>query len=433
MKIRIDPARRLKGRLTAPADKSISHRIAILAAMADEAVIVSNFLESADTLSTLAAIESLGALVERRPEGLKIRGTGLRSAHAPSQPIDVGNAGTLIRMLPGWLAGQDGKSFSLDGDDSIRRRPIDRIAEPLALMGAQINATDKRFAPFTIIGARLHGIEYELPVASAQVKSCIALAALTADGETTIIEPQPSRDHTERLLAASGVRISRDRARLTICPVDELKLPEQLYVPSDASSAAFAITAAILVPGSRLLIEECSVNWTRCGFIRIAQRMGAVIVTDVEAASVDGTIAAAEPVSEIDVRSGPLEATTVSADEVPLAVDELPLIGLLACFAEGETRIEGAEELRLKESDRIAAVVGALNALGGDAEATEDGFVVRGSGGLRGGTVDSGGDHRIAMLGVIAGLASREGVEVIGVEAAEVSYPNFLDAVASLR
>ncbi len=433
MKVRIDPARRLKGQLTAPADKSISHRIAILAAMADEAVIVSNFLESADTLSTLAAIESLGALVERRPEGLKIRGTGLRSAHAPSQPIDVGNAGTLIRMLPGWLAGQDGKSFSLDGDDSIRRRPIDRISEPLALMGAQINATDKRFAPFTIIGARLHGIEYELPVASAQVKSCIALAALTADGETTIIEPQPSRDHTERLLAASGVRISRDRARLTICPVDELKLPEQLHVPSDASSAAFAITAAILVPGSRLLIEECSVNWTRCGFIRIAQRMGAVIVTDVEAASVDGTIPAAEPVSEIDVTSGPLEATTVSADEVPLAVDELPLVGLLACFAEGETLIEGAEELRLKESDRIAAVVGALNALGGDAEATEDGFVVRGSGGLRGGTVDSGGDHRIAMLGVIAGLASREGVEVIGVEAAEVSYPNFLDAVASLR
>ncbi len=433
MKVRIDPARRLKGQLTAPADKSISHRIAILAAMADEAVIVSNFLEAADTLSTLAAIESLGALVERRPEGLKIRGTGLRSAHAPPQPIDVGNAGTLIRMLPGWLAGQDGKSFSLDGDDSIRRRPIDRIAEPLALMGAQINATDKRFAPFTIIGARLHGIEYELPVASAQVKSCIALAALTADGETTIIEPQPSRDHTERLLAASGVRVSRDGARLTICPVDELKLPEQLHVPSDASSAAFAITAAILVPGSRLLIEECSVNWTRCGFIRIAQRMGAVIVTDVEAASVDGTIPAAEPVSEIDVRSGPLEATTVSADEVPLAVDELPLIGLLACFAEGETRIEGAEELRLKESDRIAAVVGALNALGGDAEATQDGFVVRGSGGLRGGTVDSGGDHRIAMLGVIAGLASREGVEVIGVEAAEVSYPNFLGAVASLR
>ncbi len=433
MKVRIDPARRLKGQLTAPADKSISHRIAILAAMADEAVIVSNFLESADTLSTLAAIESLGALVERRPEGLKIRGTGLRSAHAPSQPIDVGNAGTLIRMLPGWLAGQDGKSFSLDGDDSIRRRPIGRIAEPLALMGAQINATDKRFAPFTIIGARLHGIEYELPVASAQVKSCIALAALTADGETTIIEPRPSRDHTERLLAASGVRISRDRARLTICPVDELKLPEQLHVPSDASSAAFAITAAILVPGSRLLIEECSVNWTRCGFIRIAQRMGAVIVTDVEAASVDGTVPAGEPVSEIDVTSGPLEATTVSADEVPLAVDELPLVGLLACFAEGETLIEGAEELRLKESDRIAAVVGALNALGGDAEATEDGFVVRGSGGLRGGTVDSGGDHRIAMLGVIAGLASREGVEVIGVEAAEVSYPNFLDAVASLR
>uniref|UniRef100_A0A6J5ZYI9 Unannotated protein n=1 Tax=freshwater metagenome TaxID=449393 RepID=A0A6J5ZYI9_9ZZZZ len=219
---------------------------------------------------------------------------------------------------------------------------------------------------------------------------------------------------------------------LTISPADELTLPEQVAIPSDPSSAAFAIAAAIVVPGSRILIEDCSVNWTRSGFLRIALRMGAVIVTELEQDRSVGAIPSSEPVNDIDVTAGPLSATTVTADEVPLSVDELPLVGLLACFADGETRVEGAEELRLKESDRIAAVVTALNDLGGDAEATDDGFVVRGTGGLRGGTVDAGGDHRIAMLGVVAGLASREGVEVLGVEAASVSYPGFLDDISAL-
>jgi 3-phosphoshikimate 1-carboxyvinyltransferase len=433
VKVLIEPAGRIKGKLTAPADKSISHRAAILAAMADEPVLITNYLEAADTLSTLAAIEQLGALVERRSEGLMIRGVGLRNAQTPAQPIDVGNAGTLIRLLPGWLAGQDGSSFQLDGDESIRRRPIDRIAVPLTLMGAKIEATDTRFAPFTVEGARLHGIDYELPVASAQVKSAIELAALIAEGPTTITEIDASRDHTERLLFSAGVKISRVGSELTICPTDELTLPDRIDIPSDPSSAAFAIAAAVLVPGSRLLVEDCSVNWTRSGFIKIAKRMGAVIITDLEERPKDGAITQAEPLSDIDVTAGPLKPTTVSAREVPLAVDELPLIALMACFAEGQTRIEGAAELRLKESDRIAAVVTALSDLGAEVEASEDGLVINGRGSLRGGRVDAGGDHRIAMLGVIAGLASQEGVEVVGVEAAAVSYPNFLDDIAALR
>ena len=433
MNVRIEPAERIKGRLTAPADKSISHRAAILAAIADEPVLITNYLEAADTNSTLDAIQQLGALVERRDEGLMVRGVGLRNAQAPSAPINVGNAGTLIRLLPGWLAGQDGSSFELDGDDSIRRRPIDRIAEPLRLMGAQIEATDGRFAPFTIEGSRLTGIDYLLPVASAQVKSCLELAALIAEGSTTITETHPSRDHTERMLAGAGVKITRAGDALTIGPTDELTLPDQIKIPSDPSSAAFAIAAAVLVPGSRLLVENCSVNWTRSGFIEIAKRMGAVIITDLEPRPKDGVIAQSEPVSDIDVTAGPLKPTTVSAEEVPLAVDELPLVGLMACFAEGETRVEGAAELRLKESDRISAVVTALNDLGGEAEATDEGFVVNGHGSLRGGQVDAAGDHRIAMLGVVAGLASEEGVEVLGVEAAAVSYPGFLDDIAALR
>ncbi len=433
MNVLIDPAERIKGKLTAPADKSISHRVALLAAMADEPVLVTNYLEAEDTLSTLAAIEQLGALVERRADGLMIRGVGLRNAQQPKEPIDVGNAGTLLRLLPGWLAGQEGSSFELDGDASIRRRPIDRIAEPLRLMGGKIDATDVRFAPFTVTGSRLDGIDYVLPVASAQVKSCIAIAALIAEGPTTITEPDPSRDHTERLLALAGVRLVREGDRLTVFPTDELTLPDQINIPSDPSSAAFAIAAAVLVPGSRLLVEDCAVNWTRSGFIEIAQRMGAVIITDLEQRPKDLSIGEGEPVSDIDVTAGPLKPTTVAAHEVPLAVDELPLIALMACFAEGETRIEGAAELRLKESDRIAAVVTALSDLGAEVEATEDGLIVNGHGGLRGGQVDAAGDHRIAMLGVVAGLASQEGVEVLGVEAASVSYPNFLDEIAALR
>jgi 3-phosphoshikimate 1-carboxyvinyltransferase len=428
--VRVDPAERLRGDLRPPTDKSISHRAAILGAMAAEPVRIRGFLDAADTNSTLQAVQRLGALVQIGADEVLVRGTGLRDAAVADGPIDVGNAGTLMRLLPGWLAAQEGRSYTLDGDDSIRRRPVDRIAEPLRLMGAQVEATDGRRPPFTIGGARLRSIHYELPVASAQVKSCVLLAALAADGATTVSEPAPSRDHTERMLAAAGVTVHRNGRHITAAGTDELTLDE-LSVPGDASSAAFAIAAGVLVPGSRLVLRGVGVNWTRSGFVRIAQRMGAIVIGDLEDEPGD-EVASTEPVSDLDITAGPLVGTVVEPEEVPLAIDELPLVALLGCFAEGETIVRGAHELRLKESDRIATVVEGLSALGATIEATEDGFVVNGSGGLRGGRIASHGDHRLAMLGAIAGLASREGVEVEGMEAADVSYPGFMDDMARL-
>ncbi|HET8948903.1 MAG TPA: 3-phosphoshikimate 1-carboxyvinyltransferase [Solirubrobacteraceae bacterium] len=429
MRRRFDPSGPLKGTLRAPADKSLSHRAALLAAMTSDPVRVTGYLDAADTDSTLEAVQALGALVERGEDTLTIRGTGLRAAAPAAGVIDVGNAGTLMRLLPGWLAGQPGGSWTLDGDASIRRRPVDRIAEPLRRMGARIDAREDRFAPFTVTGSPLEAIEYALPVASAQIKSCVLLAGLLATGETTVIEPEPSRDHTERLLLRCGVNLSRDGARIGVCPQDELELRD-LHVPGDPSSAAFHVAAAVLVPGSRIVIEGMAANWTRVGFLRILERMGAVLVGELEPAG--APLSPDEPVTELDVAHGTLAGTTVDASEVPLAIDELPLVALLGCFAEGETVVRGAEELRVKETDRIATVVDGLRGLGADIEATSDGFVVQGTGGLRGGTIASHGDHRLAMLGAVAGLASREGVEVGGMEAAAVSYPGFERDLASL-
>jgi 3-phosphoshikimate 1-carboxyvinyltransferase len=432
MNVRFEPSGPLRGRIRPPADKSISHRAALIAAMASEPVRIHNYLDAADTNSTLAAVSALGAIVEVRADELLIRGGGLRNAQEPPGGIDVGNAGTLMRLLPGWLAFQPGMSFTLDGDASIRRRPIDRIAEPLRQMGAGIDAREGRFPPFTVHGARLHGIEYELPVASAQVKSCVLIAGLTSS-RTQVLEKTPSRDHTERMMLRAGAPIEREPIapsgyRTTIGNADELEL-DVVEVPGDLSSAAFLITAGILVRGSRLLLEGVGVNWTRAGFLRILERMGAIVIGEIEPV---GAFAPEEPVADLDVCAGPIEGTVVEADEVPLAIDELPLVALLGCFAEGETAVRGASELRLKESDRIASVVEGLAGLGADIDATDDGFVVRGTGGLRGGTLDARGDHRLAMLGAVAGLASREGVEVLGMEAAAVSYPGFADDVTGL-
>jgi 3-phosphoshikimate 1-carboxyvinyltransferase len=428
---RFGPGVRLRGRITPPADKSISHRAAIIASMAAEPVRVTGFLDAADTRSTLDAVSRLGVIVESRSDGLVIRGCAMRSAQPPTTPIDVGNAGTLIRLLPGWLAFQRGHSFTLDGDESIRRRPMDRIVTPLAAMGASIEARDGRFAPITIHGSVLTGIEYELPVASAQVKSCLLLAGL-ATRATTIFEPIPTRDHTERMLLAAGAPIRRESGgagfRTIVGNTDELEL-DHIAVPADPSSAAFLIAAGIITRGSRLVLEGVGVNWTRTGFLRIVERMGGVVLGELEP---HGSFAATEPISDLDVTAGPIEATTVEADEVPLAIDELPLVALLGCFAEGETIVRGAGELRVKESDRIATVVDGLRGLGADIEALDDGFAVRGTGGLRGGVIDAQGDHRLAMLGAVAGLASEEGVEVIGMEAADVSYPGFAQDIATL-
>ena len=424
MNLRFEPAPALTGTVTPPADKSISHRAALLGAMSSEPVRISNYLRAADTISTLEAVRALGALVEEHGSDLVIRGTGLRNAREPGEPIDVGNAGTLLRLLPGWLASQEGRSFTLDGDDSIRRRPVDRVAEPLRLMGAELEATQGRFAPLTIHGRHLRSVSYEIDVASAQIKSCVLLAGLAADGATTVGEPSRSRDHTERMLLRAGVPVRRHGRHVTAVNADELQL-DSVAVPADPSSAAFLIAAGVLVPGSRLLLSDVGVNWTRTGFIRIIRRMRGIVLGDLEQESDE--ISASEPTSDLDVAHGALEGTVVEAEEVPLAIDELPLVALLGCFAEGETVVRGAQELRVKESDRIAGVVEGLSGLGAEIEATEDGFVVTGTGGLRGGTVESRGDHRMAMMGAIAGLASQEGVEVVGMDAAAVSYPGFAE------
>ena len=427
---RFAPGTPLAGELTPPPDKSISHRAALIGAMASEPVRIVNYLDAADTRSTLDAARALGALVEPRVDDILVRGTGLRQAAEASTPIDVGNAGTLMRLLPGWLAAQEGREYVLDGDESIRRRPVDRVAEPLNRMGAQLSATDGRYPPLRIRGARLRSVAHELPIASAQVKSCILLAALTADGATTVGEPAISRDHTERMLSRAGVTIHRHGRHVTVGNADELAL-DGVEVPGDPSSAAFLIAAGVLVPRSRLLLRGVGVNWTRTGFVRIVQRMGGIVIGDLEEPALE-EIAPGEPVSDLDVAAGTLVGTVVEAEEVPLAIDELPLVALLGCFAEGETVVQGAAELRFKESDRIATVVEGLRGLGANIEATEDGFVVQGTGGLRGGTISSHGDHRLAMMGAIAGLASQEGVEVLGMGAAAISYPGFVDDLCSL-
>ena len=430
MNVRFEPIARLRGRLRPPSDKSISHRAALLGAMASKPVCVRNYLKAADTEAALNAIRALGATVECGDSELVIQGRGLRNVAQPSGPIHVGNAGTLMRLLPGWLASQRGAAFTLDGDDSIRRRPVDRIAKPLSQMGAGIEAREGRYPPFTVRGARLEGIEYRLPVASAQVKSCVLLAGLTTEA-TAVIEPVATRDHTERLLARAGAPIERaalpdGQVRISVGNADELE-PEVIEIPGDLSSAAFLIAAGVLVPGSRLVLEDVGVNWTRSGFLRILERMGASVLTESEQ---PGSFSEQEPVAEIEVSHCALEAVDVGPQEVPLAIDELPLVALLGCFAEGETTVRGAQELRVKESDRIATVVEGLRALGADIEDAPDGFVVRGTGGLEGGRLEACGDHRLALLGAVAGAASRNGVEVAGVEAASVSYPGFADDLA---
>ncbi len=428
------PSGSLAGEVTAPPDKSISHRAALFGAMSSGTVRIANYLHAEDTTSTLDAVRSLGAEVAVEPGGdVVVRGVGLGGAREPGSPIDVGNAGTLMRLLPGWLAAQEGRSFTLDGDASIRRRPVDRIAEPLGRMGAVIEPTAGRFPPFVVRGTGLSAITYVLPVASAQVKSCVLIAGLSAGGTTTVTEPAPSRDHTERMLAGAGAAIARRGADVTLDRTEALDA-QSLTVPGDLSSAAFIVAAAVLVRGSRVLVRDVGVNWTRIGFLRILERMGARVAGELEPVPAPGDpIATHEPVCDLEVTSGPLRATVVEAGEVPLAIDELPLVALLGCFAEGETVVRGAAELRVKESDRIAGVVDGLRGLGADIEATGDGFVVRGASWLPGGTIDARGDHRMAMLGAIAGLASRGGVRVVGMEAAAVSYPGFLQDLGKLR
>jgi 3-phosphoshikimate 1-carboxyvinyltransferase len=400
--------------------------------MAEGPTRISGYLDSADTRATLAAVRAVGAAVsEGDPDGhgglyVEVQGAGLQGA-APAR-IDVGNAGTLLRIMPGWLAGQPGGEWTLDGDESIRRRPVDRVAEPLRLMGAEVDCRDNRLPPLRVRGAPLRGIAYQPPIASAQVKSCVLLAGLLAKGETAVREPVQTRDHTERMLAAAGARIRRSGDELSISPAERLESGD-IPVPADFSSAAFFIAAALIVPGSELTIREVGINATRIGLLTVLARMG-VEMGGAHAERAAMTVneisePGPEPQATLNVRGAELTGTTVSGEEVPAAIDELPLVALLGCFAEGETVVEGAEELRHKESDRIAGVVEGLAGLGAVIEARSDGFAVQGRGELRGGRLDARGDHRLAMLGAIAGLASREGVEVEGFDSVAVSYPGF--------
>ena len=425
---RFEPAGPLRGALRPPPDKSISHRAALIGAISGAASIGS-YLNAADTRATLAAVRAVGAELDVEPGAnaleveVEIRGPGIRGARGAE--IDVGNAGTLLRLMPGWLAGVEGGKWVLDGDASIRRRPVDRVAEPLRQMGARVDCRDGRLPPLRVEGGPLSGIEYRLPMASAQVKSCLLLAGLLAEGTTTVVEPAPTRDHTERMLAAAGAGLEASNGRVSVRPAERLELGS-VRVPGDLSSAAFPLVAALLVPGSEVELTEVGLNPTRSGVLAVLERMGAELEVE------ESEVTAGEPRGTLHARGSALRGVEIGGDDIPLAIDELPLLALAACFAEGETVIRDAAELRHKESDRIATVCEGLVALGGDVEPADDGMTVRGSGGLRGGTLDSHGDHRLALLGAAAGLASREGVTVRGFDAAEVSYPGFEASLGSL-
>ncbi|MEW6582171.1 MAG: 3-phosphoshikimate 1-carboxyvinyltransferase, partial [Actinomycetota bacterium] len=358
---------------------------------------------------------------------LSIAGRGLRGLRPPPV-IDCANSGTLMRLLTGILVGQPPADVVLDGDGSLRRRPMGRIAAPLAAMGASVVTSPGGTPPISVTGGQpLRGIRHDLPVASAQVKSAILLAGLYADGETWVTEPAASRDHTERMLVACGVDLLRDGSAVGVRgPVDHLALPD-LEVPGDISSAAFHLVAGALLADPQVRLTGVNLNPGRTGILDVLQRMGVRVRVE------PGPDLAGEPAGDLVVeRAGTLHATEVAPDEVPRIIDELPLVGLLAAFAAGTTVVRGAAELRVKESDRIASVVAALRALGARAEEREDGFAVTGAPRLTGGVMASGGDHRLAMLGAVAGLASVEGVTVQGFEAAAVSYPGFAADLAAL-
>ena len=425
--MRVEPAASIQGHVAVPGDKSLSHRAVLIALVSDGESRIAGFGRSADTEATVEAARALGATVYEHDDTLRVFGVGLHGLAEPSDPIDCANAGTLMRLVPGLLAGQEGKRFELTGDASLSSRPMERIAEPLRGMGARIETTDGH-APIAVEGTALAPTTYELPVASAQVKSAVLLAGLlTTRGETTVLEPIPTRDHTERLLAAAGARVAVRPNSATVWPADRLELGE-VEIPGDISSAAPLILAATLIAGSELTLHGVNLNPRRTGFLDVLGHMGARI-TVFNRRSIGG-----EPGGDLEVRPAKLVGATIGAGEVPAMVDELPLFALAAANARGESVVRGAAELRQKETDRIEAVVDGLRALGAHIRATEDGFVVKGvPARLQGGTLDARGDHRIAMLGAVAGLASRVGVEVKGAESVAVSFPGFFDLLDSLR
>jgi 3-phosphoshikimate 1-carboxyvinyltransferase len=423
----IEPAVAIRGAIAVPGVKGICQRGVLLGAVAEGVTEIRGFGRAADTESAISVARQLGVHVEDVADDIvRVHGRGLRGLVEPGEPLDCGNAGTVLRLTAGILAGQQG-TFTLVGDESLSSRPQERIAVPLRELGATVETTDGH-APVTISGGSLQPIRYRLPVASAQVKSAVLLAGLFASsGPTEVIEPSVTRDHTERMLAAMGARVDRRPRTAQVWPVDRL-LPLSIDVSGDFSSAAAFVVAATLLADSELHIRDVNVNPTRTGLLDVLERMGGRL------ALYNRRTTSGEPVADLEVRHAELVATDIDADEIAQLVDELPLFCLLASAARGESIVRGAGDLRAKETDRIESTTDALRAAGAHIRATKDGFRVRGvPARLRGGTIDSRGDHRIAMLGAVAGLVSREGVAIKHADSVTVSFPGFFDLLDSLR
>ena len=425
IQFRVSPGGRFSGHLRVPGDKSMSHRSIMLGALAEGITRVSGFLEGEDSLATLKAFRAMGVEIDGPEQGnVTIKGVGMHGLVRPDAPLDLGNSGTAMRLMVGLLAGQ-GLDLTLVGDTSLSGRPMKRVTVPLADMGAQIETTDEGTAPLHIKPVNgLRAIDYPMPVASAQVKSCVLLAGLYADGETCVSEPALTRDHTERMLQGFGYSVRREGNRVCVSGGGMLKACD-IDVPADISSAAFFLVGASIAEGSDLTLEHVGMNPTRDGVINILRLMGANIEV-LNRREVGG-----EPVADLRVRSAPLKGIRIPEDQVPLAIDEFPVLFVAAACAEGETVLTGAEELRVKESDRIQTMADGLAVLGVDARPTPDGVVIQG-GPMGGGRVDSHGDHRIAMAFTIAALRANGEIRIDDCANVDTSFPGFVELAAGV-
>lgn len=416
----------LTGELTVPGDKSISHRAIMLGAIANGTTEISNFLNGADCLSTMACFQQLGIEIDSiEATHIRIRGKGLHGLKKPDRILDVGNSGTTMRLLSGILAGQTFDTM-LTGDASIQQRPMKRIFDPLTEMGALLQSRERDgFAPYKIYGRKLQGIRFTSPVASAQIKSCILLAGLYAAGMTRVTEPSLSRNHTELMLKAFGADLYTKNTQSVLTPGNTLS-GQQLCIPGDISSAAYFLAAALITPNSELLLKDTGINPTRAGILKIARAMGADI-TLLNERSVSG-----EPMADILVKTSQLRGIPVGGDQIPALIDEIPVLAVMACFAEGETVISDAAELKVKESNRIDSVVTNLRNMGAAIEATEDGMIIRGGRPLKGCMVKTKNDHRIAMAFTVAGLNADGYTELDDSRCVNISYPGFFRELMSL-
>lgn len=418
----------LNGEITVPGDKSISHRSIMLGSLASGITEVHGFLQGADCLSSISCFQKMGVDIENDTETniVRIHGLGLHNLKAPTEILDVGNSGTTTRLMSGILAAQNFTS-TVTGDASIQKRPMKRIIIPLSQMGADITSINGNdCAPLRIQGKPLHGIHYQSPVASAQVKSAILLAGLYADGETSVTEPYVSRNHTELMFESFGVNIQCKGTTVTVQPASHLEA-QKIIVPGDISSAAYFIVAGLITPNSCITIKNVGINSTRDGILDVCKAMGA----DITLSNVNDTIG--EPTADITVRTSSLKGTVIEGAVIPKLIDELPIIAILACFANGTTIIKDAQELKVKESNRIDVMVQNLSAMGADIEATDDGMIIRGGKPLHGAIIDSKLDHRIAMSFAIAGMNTEGNTEIQGAECVNISYPNFYQDLEALN